>query len=253
MTPSRLVIPHARASAAVAIVSALAAYFASGSAIGQPPEPPTESIQGWTVKLDPRLLLDEHAKTRQLGLAVLDNHLLRIALIVPEQRLKQLRRLPIWVEINNPALARIGKENMQYHPDRGWLVRNGLDPRLERHVHIPRIERLSDRATWEKHPYVVLHELAHAFHDQVLGFDHAEIQATFEAAKARGEYDKVLLFNGRRVQHYGMTNAKEYFAESTEAFFGVNDFYPFVRAELAEFDPKMADLLHRIWGVPTRR
>jgi len=40
-----------------------------------------------------------------------------------------------------------------------------------------------------------------------------------------------------------MTNAKEYFAESTEAWFGVNDFYPFVRAELKQFDPEMHALL----------
>ena len=46
-----------------------------------------------------------------------------------------------------------------------------------------------------------------------------------------------------------MTNEKEYFAESTEAFFGTNDFYPFVRAELKEYDPDMFALLCEVWGV----
>ena len=41
----------------------------------------------------------------------------------------------------------------------------------------------------------------------------------------------------------------EYFAESTEAFFGTNDFYPFVRAELKQHDPKMFDLLWKLWGA----
>jgi len=40
----------------------------------------------------------------------------------------------------------------------------------------------------------------------------------------------------------------EYFAESTEAFFGANDFYPFVRAELQRHDPAMDRLLLRFWG-----
>jgi len=40
----------------------------------------------------------------------------------------------------------------------------------------------------------------------------------------------------------------EYFAESTEAFFGTNDFYPFVRPELREFDPEMFNLLTKLWG-----
>ena len=26
-----------------------------------------------------------------------------------------------------------------------------------------------------KYPYVILHELAHAYHDQILGFEHKEI------------------------------------------------------------------------------
>jgi hypothetical protein len=46
-----------------------------------------------------------------------------------------------------------------------------------------------------------------------------------------------------------MNNEKEYFAESTEAFFGVNDFYPFVRAELKEYDPEMCALQGEVWGV----
>ena len=45
-----------------------------------------------------------------------------------------------------------------------------------------------------------------------------------------------------------MSNISEYFAESTEAYFGVNDFYPFVRAELKEHDPAMFSLLEMVWG-----
>jgi hypothetical protein len=35
----------------------------------------------------------------------------------------------------------------------------------------------------------------------------------------------------------------------TEAFFGVNDFYPFNRAELREAEPELFDLLSRIWNA----
>jgi Mlc titration factor MtfA (ptsG expression regulator) len=50
---------------------------------------------------------------------------------------------------------------------------------------------------------------------------------------------------------YAMSNAKEYFAESSEAYFGRNDFYPFTRAELKEHDPQMYDLLERLWQCRT--
>ena len=46
-----------------------------------------------------------------------------------------------------------------------------------------------------------------------------------------------------------MNNPKEYFAESTEAFFGRNDFYPFVRSELQQHDPRMYELVKAAWGV----
>jgi Mlc titration factor MtfA (ptsG expression regulator) len=47
-----------------------------------------------------------------------------------------------------------------------------------------------------------------------------------------------------------MTNPMEYFAETTEAFFSRNDFFPFTRDELKQHDPEMEKLLARLWGGP---
>jgi hypothetical protein len=47
-----------------------------------------------------------------------------------------------------------------------------------------------------------------------------------------------------------MNNTKEYFAETTEAFFGTNDFYPFVRAELKQLDPEVYRLHKKLWTQP---
>lgn len=136
---------------------------------------------------------------------------------------------------------------MQYHPNAGWLRSHGYDPTLAKCVHLPQAAALLDREQYLKHPACVLHELAHAYHDQVLGFDHPEIRAAFQQAQADGRYERVLLYTGRQVRHYGLTNHKEYFAEATEAYFYRNDFYPFVRAELAQHDPRMEQLLSELW------
>jgi hypothetical protein len=40
----------------------------------------------------------------------------------------------------------------------------------------------------------------------------------------------------------------EYFSECSEAYFGQNDFYPFVRAELKEFDRAGYALMVKEWG-----
>jgi len=52
----------------------------------------------------------------------------------------------------------------------------------------------------------------------------------------------------RRMASLSSPAPMEYFAESTEAFFGTNDFYPFIRPELREFDPEMFNLLTKLWG-----
>jgi Anthrax toxin lethal factor, N- and C-terminal domain len=109
--------------------------------------------------------------------------------------------------------------------------------------------RLFEKET-RRMPFFAFHELAHAYHDQVLGFDHAQVRAAYEAAKKSGRYDKVKRWTGEKITEeraYAMSNAKEYFAESSEAYFGRNDFYPFTRAELKEHDPQMYDLLGRLW------
>jgi hypothetical protein len=104
--------------------------------------------------------------------------------------------------------------------------------------------------TWtHEQPWMVLHELAHGYHDQVLGHDHKGIRECYERAVASKSYESVLHYDGRKVRHYALNNDKEYFAEATEAFFGTNDFYPFVRSELLAHDPKMHELLKKVWGV----
>ncbi|QDT30642.1 hypothetical protein Enr10x_60100 [Gimesia panareensis] len=206
-------------------------------------DPVEREIEGWKVDVDPALLSDPHAELGRKALAALGNHLQRVKFIVPAERVAQLQQVRIWLEVKHPKLDR-----MQYHPNRAWLVANGHDPRLAKHVHIPVAAQLFARNMWAQHPYVVLHELAHAYHDQVLSFDQPKVIEVYTAAKERGLYEKVLSHTGQTVRHYGMNDHKEYFAESTEAYFGVNDFYPFVRAELKTHDPRMYALLEKIWG-----
>jgi hypothetical protein len=205
-------------------------------------DPVERDLEGWTLKLDPQMLDLENKEVADAALKALANHLQRIKYIVPKDRLAKLQQLPIWIDWEH----KLG--NMQYHPSRGWLLASGHDPRLVKHVHIPRAKQLLDPAQWAKHPYVVLHELAHSYHDQVLGFDNREVIDVYDRAKQDGIYAEVLLYTGRKVRHYGLTNHKEYFAESTEAYFGVNDFYPFVRAELKQHDPRMFKLMETVWG-----
>lgn len=200
-------------------------------------------LEGWQVHIDPLLL--EQGDQAELGsraLSMLANHLQRIRILVPSPALEKLQTIAIWIDYQHPAL-----QGMQYHPSRRWLADNGHDPQLAKKVHVCRAEQLLSREQMLKHPAVILHELAHGFHDQILGFDHPPIRQVFEKAKAAGSYERVLLYTGAEVRHYGLTDHKEYFAEGTEAYFYRNDFFPFVRAELKRHDPEFHDLLKQIW------
>jgi len=200
-------------------------------------------LRGWTVHAETSLVSGEHKEMGERALSMLANHLERIAILMPEEVLEKLRTMEFFVEFDHPEIG--GKH---YHPDVGWLTRHGYDPQLAKKIHITKAEELLSRGQMLKHPAVILHELAHAYHDQVLGFDHPGIIAAYEAAMEAGIYDKVLLHSGRIVRHYGTTNHKEYFAEATEAYFYRNDFYPFVAAELREHDPVGFALMEEVWG-----
>lgn len=197
-------------------------------------------VEGWTVRLGRELA--ERPEVAGPALEALGAHLNQVAILVRAEQLAQLRTVTIQVDLDHPL------RNLQYHPSRGWLEANGYAPELARCVHVPRAASLTSRDLHAVQPRVILHELAHAYHDQVLGFDHAGIRAAFEAAVAGGRYEEVLHVNGRTVRHYALTNHKEYFAEGTEAYFGANDFHPFVRAELAQHDPGLFALLREVWG-----
>lgn len=234
----------------IAAIFALAAAFALGATVHAEDAkkigwivPVEKDIEGWKVSVDPLLLSGEHAKEGEAALKMLANHLQRIAILVPEKPLANLRKLGIQIEWHHPELG-----NMQYHPSADWLVSNGYDPGLEKKVHIPRAMDLLSRQQMLKHPAVILQELAHAYHDQILSFDDPSIIGAYDAAMKAGNYEKVMQHNGGMVKHYATTDHKEYFAEATEAYLYRNDFYPFVAGELKVQDPGAYAVMEKVWG-----
>ena len=210
-------------------------------------DPVIEKIEGWNIHIDPKLLKGKHAEEGAKALKMLASHLQRIAIMIPGDRLKQLQTLEIWIEYDH---LEINVEPGPYHPGAAWLVERGYDPRLAKKVHVTRAASLLDRNQLAKHPSVILHELSHAYHDQILGgYGEPRIIAAYEKAMKAGLYDEVLAHTGRKVRAYAASTPMEYFAEGTEAYFDRNDFFPFVRAELKEHDPVLHDLLEEIWGI----
>lgn len=201
------------------------------------------NVEGWNVRVDDRLLKGPGAEIGTRALKLLDARLVAIATVVPEKALAKLRAVTIELDLDYGGLS-----PMQYHPDVDWLKENGYSENLVKCVHIPEADDFLSPYDNQRMPWVVLHELAHAYHNQVIGFEEPRVRAAWEKFRASGKYESVLMSNGKTAKHYGLTDEKEFFAEMTEAYFGSNDFYPFVAGELKQAEPEIFALMAEIWG-----
>jgi hypothetical protein len=196
-------------------------------------------IEGWEVLVN-KQLSSHHEDAAERVLKLLGHQLYQISRAVPDEALRELRNVAIWVEYKAPQ-----HKCMCYHPSEQWLREHGFNPDKKRSVEIANADNFLKWTIGQ--PWMVLHELAHSYHHRVLGHDNSEIRKAFQKAKQSKRYQSVLHISGESRTAYALNNDKEYFAECSEAFFGANDFYPFVRCELQQHDPHMYRLLTKLW------
>lgn len=204
-------------------------------------------VNGWKVFLNSRLERAEPELCAET-LLLLRHQLYQIERMVPGPAVKKIREISVWVELDEPH-----HPCMCYHPDAGWLREHDMNPEKARCIEIANARNF---LSWTKQqPWMVFHELAHGYHDQFVegGYDNQELAEALKQAREEKLYDEVLHINGRMERHYALTNQMEYFAEQSEACFGTNDFYPFVRSELEKHDPRMFVLVKKLWGVAEKR
>lgn len=198
------------------------------------------SMAGFPLLLHPEL--KKHPKEMQETLAEMDKQLKAIAGVLPKKPLARLKKVKIWIEWEK-------KKNgaAEFHPFAGWLKANGYNPDK---VGCVEINNARNFVRWSRdaQPWMVLHELAHAYHFLVLGEKHPGIESAYKQAVERKLYESVDFVRGGKRKAYALTNSKEYFAELSEAYFGRNDFYPFTRADLEKHDPAGFRVLREAWN-----
>lgn len=206
------------------------------------------NVAGWSVHIRRELLTDEGAATAK-ALDLLKKQLEEIIRVVPKAAVAELQKVPLYFSPEYPGIP----PRAEYHPEGSWLAENGRDPAMAKGVEFTNI-RVFEAET-RRMPNFALHELAHAYHDRFLPGGHAnpEIKTAYEAAKAGGGYERVERQDSegrkRMDRAYAMTNPAEYFAETTEAFFSRNDFFPYTNDQLKKHDPGMHALLGKLWGT----
>ena len=209
------------------------------------------NIEGWTVYLK-KQDLKEYLVEMTDAIEHLQNQLYQIRLTVtaPAVAIMQ-QQVPIWMEYD----AEPG--GLSFHPSYKWLLQRGYASPEGLTSLISNCRAKNFTRSSLHQPWVILHEMSHGYDFLYLGqgkhYSIPRIEAAYESAKKSGTYESVLCRYSKGAKHYAITNKMEYFAENSEAYFGTNDFYPFVRAELKEHDPNMYTLLQDLWGVDIKR
>ncbi len=225
----------------LAVVAAFLATSSSSSAFEPNESYALREVRGFAVLVHSEVL--KHPGAAKEAMAELDSQLKQVCAAVPENHLAALKKIRIWIEWE-------AKKNgaAEFHVSSGWLKDNGYNPDKLRAVEINNTRNF---VKWSRRdqPWMVLHELAHAYHFTVLGSRYARLRAAYEQAKDRKLYDAVARAGRKdKVKAYAMTNPAEYFAELSESYFGKNDFFPFTRDELKRHDPVGFDLMEAAWG-----
>ncbi|WP_009963106.1 hypothetical protein [Verrucomicrobium spinosum] len=205
-----------------------------------------KDVAGWKVHVQPELM-ERHPVETAKALSLLKLQLTEIDRKLPAPVVERLRDVPLWFSVGYAGVV----PRAEYHPNAAWLKNNGREVAMAKGIEFSNILKFEEEM--DRMPNFALHELAHAYHDLVLGFDQPEILAAFERAKAAGLYDRVEMRPGKERPRivrkaYALTDHKEFFAECSEAYWSRNDFYPYDRPELEKYDPETARLMGKWWG-----
>jgi hypothetical protein len=208
-----------------------------------------QNIQGWTVHISKEGTVGDRKKFTDAAIEHLSHQLHQITIALPSDAVVDLQRVPIWLGAGDTG------GGIAFHPSAKWLSSRG-------HFPPPGVRSLIGMNN-PKHylhgavrqPWLAYHELVHGYDFFKLGkmkgygID-AEI---YKKAMATGKYVKALHWNGTYRKPYHASNRMEFFAECSEAFFGTNDIYPFVRAELRLHDLATYQSLAKVWGVDLKQ
>jgi len=217
-------------------------------------------ISGWPVYAEPNWFDGDLTLKERLA-----DDLEQVCKILPSHAVEHLKmNCSIWVNksiMYGPKSCPVRGRACCYHPDKNWLRENGLSERKHMSVEI------NDGPGYKEDLHlwglggVMVHELSHAYHHQVLedGYDNAEIMACYQQAMKEKLYDMVRVHGpqGPEAEAYASTNQMEYFAELSTAFLGCKDgsveynkWFPFNREQLEAHDPRAFNMLHRVWKIP---
>lgn len=192
------------------------------------------NVSGWNVYFSSHF--DQKPRDRSRILGKLNTQMAFLASVLSEQHLKTLYKADFWVESGDHYRV-LGR----YFGSKGMIYQEELNPQKLKDVEI--------FGSFARKPYpsLVLHELAHVYHDRKLRRKDHKIERMYDAFEAAmpGAKDRC----GKVTKAYALKNHHEFFASFTEAFFYKTCGYPYDRRTIQERHPDMYAFLVETWGA----
>ena len=196
---------------------------------------------------DEVLAQDKKSVYERSPLEALELELITVEKVIPADKVKQLKGVPIWVEWNETVdlggvNGRAGRAVAVFYGGHQSNLLSEGSPYKNNSITILSLKKLTEehQPKTDSGRCVTLHELAHAFQFLYLGdTKNALVKPVYQQAMERKLFDP---------SAYAATNDREYFAELTCAYLDQLHYTPKSRAELKTHDPKGYDLMEKSWG-----
>ncbi len=205
-------------------------------------------ILGFTVYMSAQDT-DDHPEKAEDMLWYVRSQLQKIIEVIPLSKVKLIRTVDIWVNDDYDEDDEVC--GLACYVQDGYTGDDFYEDRDGSAI-IRDFEKPIDDAWCCTHG-LILHEMAHALHDQFIkdGWDNSNIEVTYEVSKATKEYnDNQVMYpwwTNQTRKHYGMTNAREFFATMTETRFLWYRVYPFNIRDLYEHDQSAYWMVYSFW------
>jgi hypothetical protein len=203
-------------------------------------------VEGFTVVLSDETMrhLDD-PDFKKKPIEVLEQEFKAITAAMPAKSIKILQRLLFFIEWDNREKlgnGRVGRALAVYYGGHQInMLAKGMPPLKAKNITVLSMASLTREHQPERDSgrCVLLHEIAHAVHDQLLGPKNATVFAAYKQALERKFVDK---------DAYAATNEMEFFAEMTCAYYDQLDYHPRTREALQKLDPVTYKVMEEVWG-----
>ncbi len=203
-------------------------------------------IEGFTVMVSPEAAEGEIKGGELKPLDALAGEFRMMKKVMPAKQVELLQKVTVWIDWDEYQPLSNGREGRSlaiYQTGTAQsLLAEKKNPYTAKCVHMYSLKLLAEEHQPKRnsHRLVMLHEFAHAVHDQLLSFGHAGIKTAYKQAMERKLYDKA---------QYVSTNEMEFFAEITCGYYDQLYHYPKTRDDLKKHDPVTHQLMESIWGT----